>query len=226
MNNYNLILILLILILIILSLKFFSFEAFNPMNVFNVDNVVKVDPNTLLANAISGKSIPKFPINEEINVDTSSFIEQNKDTMDTDLKDALIHLTQQKIGNKSKLKVFKDSLEKIFMDKDSKNIFFNVNVYDIVNFFVYKIKVYISSDSKIDKNCTFTDDVSRQQGTFTEDAGRQQGTNCIVKISSDEENKIDSVKFVPIEEPSVPVYFRILNTLHLLDPFKTSSNLN
>lgn len=179
--------IIIFLIIVVFFLK--NRELFKPMNVFKVDDK-KLDI-----------IVPKFPINDSINIDISNFIEQNKNTFD--LKDSLASLTQQKIGDK-KFKVFKDSIEKIFVDNDLKNIIFNVNVYDTYNFFAYKIKVHISSDVKIDKNCN---------------------QKCNVKINSEEEKKIDLVKYVPVEEPSVPIYFRILNTLYLLDPFKTSSIL-
>ena len=181
--------------LILLGLILFKTkESFNAMNVFQVP----LDDSTITP------AIPKFPINDASQDLIGVDIEQNKDVFDSDLKDMLVYLTQKRVENvNGRLKVFKDSIEKIFVDKEFKNLVFNINVYDTLNFFVYKIKVYISSETKIDKNCK----------------------NCSVKIIPIEDIKIDSFNFVPVEEPSVPIYFRILNTLHLFDPFKTSSSL-
>lgn len=177
-----------IIVIIILSLFLTQKEHFKPSNLFEVE---KKEIDTGIQK--------KFPISDQIDVDTTLFLEQNKLTFD--LKNTVIELINKRL-NSTVLKVFDDSLEKIFMDTDFKNLVAYVTVYDSKNFYAYKLKIHITSNEKITKNTI----------------------DAIVKIQPLKFEEISNIK--PNEGVLTPNYYRILNTLHLLDPFLTSASVN
>jgi hypothetical protein len=151
-------------------------ELFQPFNVF------EVEPGPLSKTPEPNLKFSDLP-------DLINAIELNKDTLGDELKTRFVFLIKENIPEK--FTPFKDSIEKIFVDSEG-NYIFNINIYDSINFYAYKIKVFISR-------------------------------NNLVKIASAQSTRSpDSVGPSPIEEPNVPVYYRILNTLHLFSPFKTT----
>lgn len=140
---------------------------------------------------VESSSVPiekrEFPIKDSFDINKDNLVEQNKDTF---LKDQYIDLLQKYIGNK--YKVFGDSIQSIFTG--SNVTYFTINVYDINNFFVHKILVYIDNNNLTVK---------------------------VKELGSDQET---SEQLKPGLSSLAPNFYRILNKLHLMDPFLTSGN--
>lgn len=175
----------LILVVVVVVATLFAFSTRSLTELFQPFNVFEVKPEPLSKTPEPNLKFSNLP-------DLINATELNKDTLGDELKSRFVFLIKENIPEK--FTPFKDSIEKIFVDSEG-NYIFNINIYDSINFYAYKIKVFISK-------------------------------NNLVKIGLDRDSDSDSDSLEqsprPIEEPNVPVYYRILNTLHLMDPFKTT----
>lgn len=181
--------IVLFVVVIIWILGVSKSENFKPSNAFTVDENPIVKPRKFIVES-DPKAMRFSPVD---------FLEQNPSTFQYKNNAIFLlkkHLTDIKID----ATVFEDTMSSIFMSRDSKELIFNVVLYDKKDFFAQKVKVYISGDfineipSEISKVSLF-DVLQETEGLGTVD---------------------------PTESSLVPNYYRILNTMYLTDPFLTS----
>lgn len=133
-------------------------------------------------------------------VDKSDFLQQNKDVFI--YKDAINNSLKEELMKRNINAIpFIQSIDLIFMSRDFKELLFTIVLYDKQNFFAQKIEVYM-------------------KGEFIKEIPKIDE----IKLS-DLSQKTEYKKVDPRESDLVPNYYRILNTLHISDPFLTSGNI-
>lgn len=155
-------------------------EKFNvqPSNVFTVKETgPKIDNKKI----IDGIKIP-FQKND--------LYEVSKDTFE--YKDRILSILKGTI--QKPIVIFENSLSSIFVSRDNKLILFDIILYDSIDFFAQKIRVYIKDFMEV----------------------------TLSEIPSESLNE----KVLPNRSELEPSYHRILNTLHLSAPFKTTDYYN